>query len=337
MSAHRSLFVAPCYYTGTSFERIFTAISHRIQLDKLPIDILVGDSLDNTLTGGALDDVRYTQAQADMLSRLIKKLSTNQYDRILFIDFFNPGMELVRYFSEQTQHEVKMASLLHGGTFVAGDIYDADWVRQSEKLWGSLYERVYVPSDYALSQLPDTLKAKTSVHPWGMDNVALTGYAKPYSRRAIDVIFPHRLNADKGTDDLANIIRSLPDVTFVVTSPSSIAGSLPAALSGLDNLSVVTCASTADLHKVMGDSKVVLSCAKQELFGYSVAEAVSLGCIPVAPRNQVYTELYDEKYLYDGIGGCCALIQQNLQLHDTNSTSSITTSFLPLLQDFLEV
>ena len=49
MSQNRSLFVVPCYYTGTSFERIYTAIAHVIKECKLPIDIMVGARFDNTL------------------------------------------------------------------------------------------------------------------------------------------------------------------------------------------------------------------------------------------------------------------------------------------------
>lgn len=337
MSQNRSLFVVPCYYTGTSFERIYTAIAHVIKECKLPIDIMVGARFDNTLTGGALDDTRYTQAQADILSSMVTKLSAKHYERILFIDFFNPGMELVRYFAEQTEQEIKMAALLHGGTFVDGDIYEAEWVVRSEQLWGTLFDKIFVPSRYAYSQLPAYLADKASIHPWGMDAVTSEGFVKPYAQRTIDVIFPHRLNSDKGIGDLAAIARQLPHVTFVVTSPSSKESAIPTELEGLKNITYITCVSTDDLHEVMSDAKLVLSCAKQELFGYSVAEAVSLGCLPIVPGNQVYTELYSESALYHTIGEATSLISEKLTPSLKTPQGEVITSFRPLLQEFMEM
>lgn len=337
MSQNHSIFAVPCYYTGTSFERIYAAITHVIQLNDLPIDVIVGPRIDNALREGALDDTQYTQSQAEMMVNLLKMISTKKYDRILFIDFFNPGMELVRYFAEQSEHEIKMAALLHGGTFIEGDIYEADWVTRSEQLWGSLFDRVFVPSRYAQSQLPDYLANKTSVYPWGMDNIISEGFAKPYNERSIDVIFPHRLSSDKGVGDLANIARQLPDVSFVITSPNSTAEALPYELSRLDNITQTNCASTNELHATMGDAKMVLSCAKQELFGYAVAEAVSLGCQPVLPRNQVYTELYSDNVLYSDLIKAVALIRERLSPDYEAASDSINTSFLPLLKEFLEI
>ncbi len=49
---------------------------------------------------------------------------------------------------------------------------------------------------------------------------------------------------------------------------------------------------------------IVVSCAVQEYFGISVAEAVHAGCYPVLPRDQVYPSLYGKwcrgRHFYDG-------------------------------------
>ena len=49
----------------------------------------------------------------------------------------------------------------------------------------------------------------------------------------------------------------------------------------------------------MANSKVVVSYALQENFGFGIAEAVYLGCSPVLPNKLVYPELYNKEYLYD--------------------------------------
>ncbi len=333
-----ALFVVPCYYEGTSFERIYTAIRFVIERDSLPIDILVGDKIKNTLSSGALDDERYTKAQAAILPHLLSKVASGQYDRILFIDFFNPGMELVRYLGDQIGFEVKMASLLHGGTFIEGDLYSDAWVQQAEKLWMLLYRRVYVPSQYAFSSLPDELKQKAKIYPWGTDNIVHNRQEAQNRDKRFDVIFPHRLNKDKGLDDLIKIVRLLPGVKFLITSPTPVRSSERDLLESADNVSFAVCETTDELHEMMKSARIVLSCARQELFGYSVAEAVALGCIPVAPKNQVYTELYSESNLYETIDDCVGLIISTLKNDKDNYSRAITaTSFEPLLNDFLEL
>ncbi len=64
---------------------------------------------------------------------------------------------------------------------------------------------------------------------------------------------------------------------------------------------------------VLETSDIVVSCAAQEYFGISVAEAVQAGCYPVLPREQVYPSLYGTRckgrHLYDGPEGLTDLLR----------------------------
>ena len=51
----------------------------------------------------------------------------------------------------------------------------------------------------------------------------------------------------------------------------------------------------ADYEAVLEQADIVVSCAEQEYFGISVAEAVHAGCYPVLPRSQVYPSLYGSR------------------------------------------
>jgi glycosyltransferase involved in cell wall biosynthesis len=57
---------------------------------------------------------------------------------------------------------------------------------------------------------------------------------------------------------------------------------------------------------------IVVSCAEQEYFGISVAEAVHAGCYPVLPRAQVYPSLYGAhcrgRHFYEGEDELVALL-----------------------------
>ena len=46
---------------------------------------------------------------------------------------------------------------------------------------------------------------------------------------------------------------------------------------------------------LLATADIVVSCAQQEYFGISVAEAVHAGCYPVLPRSQVYPSLYGSR------------------------------------------
>ncbi len=47
-----------------------------------------------------------------------------------------------------------------------------------------------------------------------------------------------------------------------------------------------------EYDRILSCSDIVVSCAEQEYFGISVAEAIHAGCYPVLPRDQVYPSLY---------------------------------------------
>ncbi len=73
----------------------------------------------------------------------------------------------------------------------------------------------------------------------------------------------------------------------------------------------------ADYEKVLASSDTVISCAAQEYFGISVAEAIHAGCYAILPRDQVYPSLYDEhcggRHLYDGPEGLTSLLRDLIQ------------------------
>lgn len=53
--------------------------------------------------------------------------------------------------------------------------------------------------------------------------------------------------------------------------------------------------SRNDYDAILARADIVVSCAEQEYFGISVAEAVHAGCYPVLPRAQVYPSLYGSR------------------------------------------
>lgn len=331
----KAAFVAPVYYTGTSFERICLSIKACIEAEGLDIDYIVLSDLPNNLGPAEFDDAHFYKYQLQLMEHLIS--GEQVYDRLLFLDFFNPGLDILKYEMDRNNLDTELYALLHGGTFIQADLLQDEWISVYEKAWTTIYKKVYVPSKYAYSTLPKFLARKSSVYSWGLDAVKPLLKVSPF--KDIDVVFPHRMSSDKGIAELILICEMCPETQFVITSPSGIIPPAYKDLTSIENLSVVTCRDTDSYYQILGRSKIVLSCASQELYGYSVAEAVLSGAYPILPNQQVYPEYYSEANLYSTPEQASALITEKLQTYKEamNMASGIENhSFLPLLKDFLE-
>lgn len=335
----KAAFLAPVYYKGTSFERICTAIEYAINTREMPIDSIILHSATNNLPPDKFDDEVYYKSQLELINFIINNI--DNYDRLLFLDFFNPGIDIVRYYTEQFNKKIKLAALVHGGTFYEGDLQSSEWISGFEQAWSGLYDRLYVPSQYAYNLLPSTMSKAARVTPWALDGVALD-VSTPTNQHKYDVVFPHRLSSDKGINDLLHIASQLPHVTFVITSPSGIISEeFKASIKEMNNIQVLNCLENKDCFKVFAQSRIVLSCAKQELYGYSVAEAVLSGCYPVLPNDQCYPEYYPKDALYNSLADAVKMIKGLLKETEpcADSPRSIIEkhSFSTLLDDFLRL
>jgi glycosyltransferase involved in cell wall biosynthesis len=75
--------------------------------------------------------------------------------------------------------------------------------------------------------------------------------------------------------------------------------------------------SRAEYDACLAAADIVVSCAAQEYFGISVAEAIHAGAYPVLPREQVYPSLYGRlcrgRHFYDDEDGLVALLTDLLE------------------------
>ncbi|MFW0837945.1 MAG: hypothetical protein ACKKL5_03005 [Candidatus Komeilibacteria bacterium] len=312
--------VIPPYYKGTAFQEIVIHMLVAVKKTKYNIKFIgLLEPIDNTLSGFLLDDEIYTKYQSFLISDLMN-LKTPA--KILFLDFFNLGFDLLRYLHEQTNANVKYGSLIHGGSFFDEDIYNMPWLSNFENAWADLYDTMYIASNYGKNRLPDSFKDKVKVIPWGMD-----GFRSEASVNKInDVIFPHRLSPDKGVEDFIMIVDSLPQVKFIVTVPQKKSviskNKYYNVLKKYTNVKFIFNESMENHNITLSSARVVLSCAKQEIFGYSIAKSVASGCIPVLPKDQCYPEFYQRKYLYKNIQDAISMIEDVIIESKSNTLSN---------------
>jgi glycosyltransferase involved in cell wall biosynthesis len=335
---NKNILIAPAFYEGTSFERIASNANQVIADNDLPIDVMVFGELDNNLTPEDLDDTSFFECQLEAISYATAHVT--DYERMLFLDFFNPGVDLVRYAADRYNPSLKMASLLHGGSFIEGDLLTQGWLRNTELAWTTIYDRIFVPSRYAFESLPPAFLPKAMITPWGVDSLNVPN-TKPREERE-GVLFPHRLSSDKGLEDFLAIARALPDVKFSATTASTapLREDVLVNLRRAKNIEIVRLEKTEELYRAIGSHSLVLSCAKQELFGFSVAEAVIGGCVPVLRNDQCYTEYYPEALFFNTVPEAIERIEQTtsqIGVYDgTDFGSTIRkTSVKPLLDQFI--
>jgi len=336
-----NVIVIPPYYSGTSFEDIVMSLVVAVKKSGLDIKFFGNPTpiKNSVVSDHVLDDGRYIDGQLNVLRDLIQ--AKHGLKKILFLDFFNPGLDLFKYSLVQTGHEIEFASLLHGGSFVPGDLYSYDWIKGFENGWFSVNDGIYVPSAYAKSVCPPPYRNKVKVFVWGMDGMRFI----ESKEKKWDVIFPHRLQADKGVERFISIIRSLPDVTFLVTSPLT-RGDVSTnvyygRLSRFPNVKFRYDIVDEDFLGYLSKSTVVLSCSIQETFGYSVMKSIACGCYPILPDGACYPEFFDKKYLYGTTRKAAALIRNILSDRKSNHHELVALrkkirkfSFLPLIKDY---
>lgn len=336
------LLVIPPYYSGTSFDDIVKGLKVAIQQTGMEIGLLgFTRPFPNSIIGGILDDTKYISGQIQTLKEIIV---SGRGRRILFLDFFNPGLDIVKYFHTQKKQACRYGALLHGGSFLSNDLYSWPWLRNFEAAWAGVYGVIYVPSRFLAGVCPINFRKKAKVFPWGLDAYKCLPKSE---MKKYDVVFPHRLDADKGIETFIRIVVSLPEINFAVTvaQRQDILRANPyyLALKKFQNVVFISNQSTANHLRTLSQSRVVLSCAKQENFGYAIMKAVLCGAIPVLPRRVCYPEFFADCFLYDNAQQAARLIKKYLSRDPDDKIEKLLRqrvniigrySFVPLLKDF---
>jgi len=140
----------------------------------------------------------------------------------------------------------------------------------------------------------------------------------------------------------------LPKVLFAITAPQAetyIRKNIYfKELKNLNNVQLI-CGQENNKHlKTLSQSRIVLSCAKQENFGYGIMKATLQGCLPILPNRLCYPDFFDNNFLYKDDEQAAIMIVKfiNDNNHVKQSYAKMlshirTLSFAPLLQDFFTI
>jgi hypothetical protein len=296
--------VSPILYEGSCFNDIVKGLIKSANDNNLQLKIV--NSQKGILTTSGLDNPdEYFDNSINKLKSLAENLQTG--DKVLFVDFFCPGLDLLEYYLSRNHIKVKKMALMHGGSFVNGDLFsEFKWMANFENGWFELFDKIICPSNFFLENIKHKNDDKFLVIPWGIDDSVKSDFL---GKKKYDVIFPHRLAKDKGIEDLIAIAKLLPTLKFCITginrkailNGDTLTKKYLNSIEKLKNIKIVGLEQPDKHLLTLRSSKIVLSTARQEGFGYAVIKSVQAGNIPVLPNRCCYKEYYLKKYRYSSI------------------------------------
>ena len=209
-----------------------------------------------------------------------KKFDRGQDYTLFTTDIWNFSLLAIPYLNYFSNYNIKIKGVLHAGSFT-----DTDFVRDMERVYKGfedilfdITDKIFVASEFIKN---DVIK-KRVVNP---NKIIVTGLPideqglnLPKVKKENIVIFNGR-NVDEKQPYLFEIMKEKLPYTFINTQEGNY--------------------TKKEYYNLLNKSKVVVSFALQENFGYGIQEAVKLGCVPVLPNRLVYPEIYPNQNLYN--------------------------------------
>ena len=274
--------------SGKEFIRIYPNI-------EAPTEMKAGSFLDAEFT------IRFKAEQIAEVARLYREDVIDTGDIIWSSDLWHPGLpESVAYMNYFAKKDVKLRGLIHAGSFT-----DTDFVRDMER-WAKNFEDIlfdvsdrifcgsqFIKDDIVKKRIIDPNKLEVTGFP--LDLVNLDKFRMKYKKENI-VLFSAR-NVDEKQpwlfEQMKDKLESKINCKFINTQKLNL--------------------NKDEFYKLVAKSKVMVSFALQENFGFSMLEARYLGCKVVVPNRLVYPELYHRDDLYNTFDDACSLVEKHLE------------------------
>ena len=204
-------------------------------------------------------------------------------DVVLSLDGWGPATTAALYMRATTSKQVKVVGYMHAGCWDPHDFLSrrgcSSWGLHVERGWAVGCDLLLVGSESAANMIRRHLtpQARIAVVGCPLKPAELEKYWTPWNKRSNVVVFPHRLAPEKGLDIWDDLQATFTekwrglDVTWVRSRD------------------VYT--NKESLYSLLGEARVVVSCARQETFGIVMQEGIALGAHPVWPDRLSYPEV----------------------------------------------
>lgn len=261
--------------------------------------------------------IKNKMQQLDQIAGMYESGMVTNDTIFFFSDLWFPGIESIAYMNYFYGVKPKITGIIHAGSFT-----DTDFVRDMER-WAKNFEDIifdicdeiycashFIKDDIIKKRIVDPKKLIVTGLPLDSDLSFIKWPHKDpiviFNGRLCDEKQPHLFDSLK-----ERVLDILPDVSFIKTHELNL--------------------DKRDYYALLAKSRAVVSYALQENFGFGVAEAVMLGCIPIVPNRLVYKEMYESKYRYNTFEESVTMtfnaIHENIAIPSIKLTNPFKTWF----------
>lgn len=290
-----------------------TQFENEFKAHNIPFETILGTPVTQKIINGTVLDACgthiYKFAQLDTIIKKINLGEIHDNDVIFFADAWFPGIESLFYIRNITNIKYKIYGIFHAGTY---DNFDFTY-KTGMRTWGKYFEAsVFDGLDkiFVATEFHKNLLCSKSI--CDGEKVIVTGipfYADELRKKYLPtnkeniLVFPHRLETEKNPelfDKLCTYLRQEKvDFTPVKT------------------LDVTK--NRDEYFKILAKSKVMVSFADQETFGYSTVESAALDNIVVVPNKLSYVETIPTQYRYNNVDEAFKMVKNALQNYEIPS------------------
>lgn len=251
---------------------------------------VLGEQLTSKLQTGLVLDACgtnvYKFSQLTQLINLINDGEIKDNDVLFFSDLWFPGIESLFYIRNLTGIDFKIAGVLHAGTYDPWDFTARNgmrsWGGPLERSWFNEFDMIFVATEFhkQLILQGTRMNSRGKIRVTGLPFYAKELQDKYGAEKENIIVFPHRIAAEK-QPQLFEELKELPelkDYRFVYTMQET--------------------KNRDEYFKLLAKSKIMVSFALQETFGYSTLEALALGCYTLVPNRLSYRETVPWQWRY---------------------------------------
>lgn len=260
----------------------------------IPYTTILGTPVTSKIGQGSVLDACgthiYKLSQLTTIIEMINNGEIHDNDVLFFNDLWFPGIESLFYIRNITGIKFKVAGILHAGTYDPADFTTRagmrKWGKYLEQCWLQEFDMIFLATTFHKTLILNNTNITDSSFFEIADRMKVTGipfYAEDFTPAPKEniVVFPHRPDVEKHPElfDAFSKIPQAADYKFIKTIEAT--------------------KSRAEYFDLMARSKIMLSFADQETFGYSTLEAMALGNVVIVPNKLSYRETVPEEFRYN--------------------------------------
>lgn len=263
--------------------------------NKAPFKTILGTPTTTEIKDGSVLDACgthiYKFSQLLQIIKMIERGKVKDGDVFFFNDLWFPGIESLFYIRNITEIDFKIVGILHAGTYDPADFTSRTgmrpWGKHIELGWLTGVDKIFLATEYHKELLLQGAETSEEHKAEICNKIKVTGipfYANdfiPATEKENIVVFPHRPDEEKHPElfDEFSKYEEVKDYRFIKT--------------------METTKDRDEYFDLLAKSKIMLSFADQETFGYSTMEAMALGNVVIVPNKLSYVETVPAEFRYD--------------------------------------